>query len=554
MPERDVVSWTVMIAAYASHGFNEVALGLFYQMQRTVIKPDHFTFASLLATCTNLATLKQVHEYIIGSKIQSDIFVENALVDTYAKCGRYAQNGNVEGALQLFQNMPEQNVVSWNAIVAGYAQAGHTMTAGYAPNGHVDEALKLFGGIPQLNVVSWNAMIAGYAQNGHGEEALNLFRQLQLAGLNPNSKTFVSLLPAGANLAALAQGKEIHEEIIRRGFQSDLFVASALVDMYANCSSIEIAHALFDEMPQYDVLAVVKPNSNTFVGVLPECANLGVLEQGTEIHEKNNKKWISVIYRCGKCLCRHVCKMWEHRECTNATLLRNPDRVTFVSVLSACCHAGLVDKSWQYFDCMSQNYHITPAMEHYGCMVDLLGRAGHLDEAQEFMSKMPIIPDATVWRCLLAACRIHNNVQLGEHVAEQFLALDCENSAPYVLLSNIYAAAGRWDDIEKVRKMMKDRRIKKKPGCSWIEVNNQVCAFLAGDRSHPQTRKIYAKLDILLGQMKAAGYVPNTRFVLNDVEEEQKERILCYHSEKLAIVFGLINISSSTTIRFIKNL
>eukprot|EP01018_Ginkgo_biloba_P005616 Gb_23023 [translate_table: standard] len=763
MPERDVVSWTVIIAAYARHGFNEAALALFNQMQRTVIKPDHFTFASVLQACTNMATLKQVHEYIIRSKFQSDIFVENALVDMYAKCGSleiarsvfdkmpqrdvvswnamiagYTQNGNVEEALRLFQNMPEQNVVSWNAMVAGYAQSGHSeealeffrqmrqagvkpdlktfasvlpacadledlkqgkeiheemtrsgfefdvfvwsalvdmyakcgsidnarslfdkipernlvswnamivgyaqngcvnealmlfrkmpernlvswtaMIAGYAQNGHVDEALKLFQEIPEQNVVSWNVMIAGYAQNGHGEEALNLFWQMQLAGLKPNSKTFASLLPACANLAALAQGKEIHEEIIRRGFQSDLFVASALVDMYAKCGSIEIARTLFDEMPQHDVvswtammagyaqnghgekalklfrqmqLAGVKPNSKTFVGVLPACANLAALEQGTEIHEKIIRSGfqsyifvanalVDMYAKCGSIEnARHLFDKIPQRDVVSWNAIisgyamhgcgkeaielfeqmqhscTNPDHVTFVSVLSACCHAGLVDKGWQYFDCMSQNYHITPAMEHYGCMVDLLGRAGHLDEAQEFISKMPKKPDATVWRCLLAACRIHNNLELGERVAEQFLALDPEHSAPYVLLSNIYAAAGRWDDIEKVRKRMKDRRIKKKPGCSWIEVNNQVYAFLAGDRSHPQTQKIYAKLDILSGQMKAAGYVPNTRFVLNDVEEEQKERILCYHSEKLAIVFGLINTSSSTTIRIIKNL
>jgi pentatricopeptide repeat protein len=231
-----------------------------------------------------------------------------------------------------------------------------------------------------------------------------------------------------------------------------------------------------------------------------------------------------------------------------------PDHITFIGVLSACCHAGLVDEGRKYFDCMSQYYHIAPTMEHYSCMVDLLGRAGYLDEAQNFINKMPIRADSSVWGSLLSACRIHMNVELGEYAAERLFELDPTSVSPYVLLSNIYAAAGKWDDIEKVRKLMKTKVVEKKPGCSWIVVGKKVHAFLVGDRSHPLTEKIYAELERLSGQMKTAGYVPDMRFALNDVEEEQKEQILSHHSEKLAIALGLISTPPGTTIQVIKNL
>eukprot|EP01018_Ginkgo_biloba_P010349 Gb_07336 [translate_table: standard] len=533
MPERNVVSWNAMIAGHAQRGHGEETLKLYRQMQLAGVKPNPKTFASVLSACANLASLEQgmeIHEEIVQNGFQFDVFVESALVDMYAKCGNinkardlfdkmhqrntvswtamivgYAQSGNVTEALKLFQLMPERDVVSWTAMISAYAQSGQ-----------VHEALKLFQEMPKRDVVCWTTMIAGYAQNGQLEQALKLFRQMQLEGVKPDSNTFLSILPACANSAALEHGIEIHEEIIKCAFQSDVRVANALVDMYAKCGSIENARDMFDKMSQRDVVS-----------------------------------WTAMIggyamHGCGK----EALKLFEEMQQSGT----KPDHVTFVCVLSACCHAGLVDAGRQYFDCMNKYYQVTPTMEHYGCMVDLLGRAGHLDEAQDFINKMPIKPDATVWGCLLGACRVHNNIELGEHVAEHLFELDPENPAPYVLLSNIYASAGKWDGIEKVRKMMKDRKVKKKPGCSWIEVNKEVYTFLVGDRSHPQMQEIYAELEKLSKQMKAAGYVPNTTFVLNNVEEEQKEQFLCHHSEKLAIAFGLLNMSPGTTIRVIKNL
>eukprot|EP01018_Ginkgo_biloba_P002829 Gb_14728 [translate_table: standard] len=502
MRARNVFSWTVMIAAYVRHGFTEEALALFHEMKQTGIQPNQFTFASVLPACANLESLEQgmkIHEDIISSRCDSDVFVYTALINMYGKCG------SIEKARDVFDKMPQRNAVSWTAMLTGYTQSGR-----------VDEALKLFQNMPERNVVSWTAMIAGYVQNGQPAEALTLFRLMQLAGVKPNRNTFASVIPACAKLAALEQGMEIHDDITRSGFQSDVFVESALVDMYAKCGSIEKARDLFDKM-----------------------------------HRRNAVSWTAMIggyamHGCGK----EALRLFQQMQHSGI----NPDQITLLCVLSACCHAGLVEEGRQCFDCMSRYYHITPAMEHYVCIVDLLGRAGRLEEAQDFINKMPIKPDATVWRCLLGACRIHNNIELAECVAKRLIELDPKNAAPYVLLSNIYAAAGRWDDTENVWKMMKDRRVKKTPGCSWIEVNKQVHSFLVGDRSHPQTEKIYEKLENLSIQMKTVGYVPDMRFVLSDVEEEQKERILCHHSEKLAIAFGLINTSPGTTIRITKNL
>eukprot|EP01018_Ginkgo_biloba_P032098 Gb_20504 [translate_table: standard] len=438
MPERNVISWTVMITAYARHGHSKEALALFYQMTRTGIEPDRFTFASVLPACGNLAALeqgKEIHVEINKSKLQSDVFVANALVDMYAKCG------NIENARNVFDKNLQRDVVSWNAMIAGYAQSGHT-----------HEALHLFEEMPERNVVSWTTMIATYAKHGLGEKALTLFYQMQRTGIQPNHFTFASVLPACANLAALEQGKEIHEEIIRSGFQSNVIVGNALIDMYAKCGSIKNAFHVFDKMSTRNVVS--------WTTVIVGYAMHGYSKEALQLFEEMKLSGT------------------------------NPDQVTFVGVLSACRQAALVYKGWQYFDRMSQYYHITPVMEHYVCMVDLLGCAGRLDEAHDFINKMPIKPDAAVWGSLLGACRIYANIEIGEHAAEHLFELSPKNATPYVVLSDIYALAGRWDDIERVRKTMKDRRVERNPGCSWIMVDKEVHAFVVGEGLDLQMEKI----------------------------------------------------------------
>jgi pentatricopeptide repeat protein len=439
MTQRNVVSWTSMISGYTGNGQYWEALKLFRQMQLTCVKPNTKTLTSLLPACANLAALErgmEVHGEIIRSGFHSDVFVMNALVDMYAKCG------SMEDAHDAFDKMYEWNAVSWTTMVAGYAQ-----------NGRVEEAHKFFQKMPEKDVLSWTALIGGYAQNGHGQKALRYFREMQLAGVKPNSKTFACVLPACASLVALEQGKEIHEEIIKRGLVSDVFVGSAIIDMYAKCGNIEGACNVFDRMTVRDVVS-----------------------------------WTVMIVGCARHgLGKEALKIFERMQHSGS----KPDHVTFLGVLSACCHAGLVDEGQQYFDSMSR-YCITPKMDHYSCIVDLLGRAGLLNEAEAFIHKMPIKPDSFVWGCLLAACRVHTNIEIAKSVAEHLFELNPKNDTTYVLLSNIYAAVGRWDASEKVRKLMDDKGINKNPGCSWIEVNKQVYAFLMGDKLELQTQQIYA--------------------------------------------------------------
>eukprot|EP01018_Ginkgo_biloba_P030203 Gb_04430 [translate_table: standard] len=572
MSHRDVAAWNTMIANYAQSGHFDEALKLFNQMELSGLKPNSVTFTSVLPACARLSALEQgkaIHDYLIGGGYELDVFVASALVDMYAKCG------SIEIAREIFDKMSQRNVVSCNAMIAGYSQSRRgdealkvyrqmqldgmkpdstTVTSvlpacahlaslehgmlvhvyiikhGFEADVFVDSALidmytkcggiefarHVFDKMSKRNVVSWNVMIAGYAMHGHGEDALILYHQMEVECVKPDSVTVANVLPACAHLAALQQGKEIHYYCIESGFESDIFVAGALIDMYVKCGSIKDARQVFDKMPQRDLVS--------WTAMIAGYGMHGHGEDALSLFDQMQQSGVK------------------------------PDHVTFIAVLLACSHSGLVDEGRQYFDLMFRDYDIKPRLEHYACMVDLLGRAGQLDEAHHFIKKMPFEPDAGVWGALLAACRIHSNVELGEHVAELLFKMEPENAGFYILLSNIYAAAGRWDDVAKVRTMMKDSRLKKSPGCSWIEVENRTHAFRIGDKSHPQSEKIYATLESLARQMKRAGYVPNTNFVLHDLGEEDKENILCGHSEKLAIAFGLISTNPGTPIRITKNL
>eukprot|EP01018_Ginkgo_biloba_P034077 Gb_04446 [translate_table: standard] len=572
MQQPNIFLWNEIIKAYSCNGFCEEALALYYQMQQVGMHPNDFTFLFVLKACASLSALqrgKQIHDEIIKSQFESHVYVGNALIDMYGKCG------NLDIARQLFDKMSTRNAVSWSTMIAGYAQSGHAnealtlfyqmQLAGLKPNrvtflsallacaefgalqqgkdihdyiikngfdtdvsvrtalvdmyakcGSIESARQLFDKMPKRDVVSWSAMISGYAQNGHANEALTLFHQMQLEHVKPNRVTLVSVLPACADIVALQQGKNFHDYIIKNGFDSDVSVGTALIDMYAKCGSIQTARQVFDKISKRDVIS-----------------------------------WSAMIAGYGlHGLGQEAIALFSQMQRTSL----KPNHVTFTSVLSACSHAGLVDEGWQFFNCMSRDYCITPKVKHYACMVDLLGRAGCLDEALDFIRRMPVEPDVGVWGALLGACRIHTNIELGEHVARHLFELEPRNPGYYVLLSNIYAVTGRWDDVTKVRTMMKERRLKKTPGCSLIEVNNRVHAFLVGDRLHPQCEEIYATLEMLGRHMEAAGYVPNADFALHDVEEEVKELELSTHSEKLAIAFGLINTSPGTTIRITKNL
>ncbi|KAH9297553.1 hypothetical protein KI387_029235 [Taxus chinensis] len=590
MTERDGCSWNVMIAAYRRNGCPHKALTLFRQMQETGVRPDTFTFSSILPACAKIGALEQgmyIHKNIIESGFLSDVAAGSALIDMYAKCesidkarevfhsipqrnvvswnsmiaglvqngvldealrlfkempqpdvvswnaiiaghvqngnlsealrlfkempqrdviswntmiAGYAQNGLLDEALVFFKEMPLKNVVSWNAMIAGYAQIGvldealrlfkemprrdvvswnaliagyvqngildealrlfkkmpgrdvvswNAMIAGYAQNGVLDEASRLFKEMPHKNVVSWNAMIAGYAQNGLVEKAVETLKQMQLNGVKPNSTTFASILPTCAEMGALEHGMDIHQSILESGLLSNSLVASALIDMYAKCGNIQKARELFDNMSQRDVIS------------------WNVMIAGYAMHG----------------FCKDSLELFELMKHSGTF----PDHVSSGCVLFACNHAGLVEEGCKYFNGMSDSYCIMLTMDHYVCMIDLLGRAGYLEEALNFIVKMPIKPVAVVWMCLLSACRSYNNIVLGVYTSTLLFQLDPKNATPYVLLSNIYAEVGRWGDIQKVRRLMKDRGIEKIPGCSWIEVHKVLHAFSVGDRSYPQT-------------------------------------------------------------------
>jgi pentatricopeptide repeat protein len=339
---------------------------------------------------------------------------------------------------------------------------------------------------------------------------------MRLVDMKPNNVTIASVLPIIARLAMFQKGKEVHSFILRNGLETHVILGNALIDMYAKCGNIRLAQSVFDQMSAKDIIS--------WTAIIAGHGMQGNGEQAVAL----------------------FCQMQQSG--------MKPDHIAFVALLSACSHSGLVAEGWQYFHTMRKDYGIAPRMEHYACMVDLLGRAGCLDEAEEFIKKMPFEPSAAVWGTMLGACRIHSNIELGERVAECLFNLKPETAGYYVLMSNMYSAAGRWDDVAKVRKTMREQGLQKNPGCAWIEIKNKVYAFRVGDRSQPQSEAIYATLENLATQMKEEGYVPDTNFVLHDVEEEEKEYMLCGHSEKLAIIFGLINTCPGTPLRIIKNL
>ncbi|KAJ7540617.1 hypothetical protein O6H91_10G023300 [Diphasiastrum complanatum] len=537
MPQHNVYSWTAIISAYADSGQAEEAIKLFQQMQETGLAPDKVVFVVVLKACARLAALeqgKQLHSDIIRRGFQSDVIVGSTLVDMYSKCGC------TEDARELFNNMSERDVVSWTAMIAGYAQNGlskeafalyeqmkqegvqpnnvtlSTLVDMYAKCGCTEDARELFNNMSERDVVSWSAMIAGYAQNGLGKDSLALYEQMKQEGVQPDNVTFVLLLQACASLAALEQGKQLHSDIIKRGFQSDVIVGSTLVDMYSKCGCTEDARELFNNMSERNVVS--------WTAMIAGYAQNGLGKEALALFDQ------------------------MQREGTK------PNEVTYICVLSACAQSRLVDEGRHVFDSMYKNHGVTPTMEHYACMVDLLGRAGCLADAELFIDKMPIQPGSVVWMSLLGAARNHGNVEIGRRAFDRVMKLEPKNAAPYVLLSNIYAAAGRKDELAKIRNEMKDAGVKKMPGCSWIEVDNQVHAFVVGEATHPQSKEILAELDRLVGLMKEAGYIPDLSFVLDDVEDKEKENALCRHSVKLAVAFGLIKTPPGTPIRIKKNL
>ncbi|CAK9253966.1 unnamed protein product [Sphagnum jensenii] len=385
---------------------------------------------------------------------------------------------------------------------------GSSLVDMYAKCGSMEDAQSVFNKMPSHDVVTWNSMILGHVKCGQGQKALELFQQMNKEGVQPDSVTFVGVLNACASIVALEEGRCVHQQIIESGWDSNVFVGNSLVDMYAKCGSMEDVQTVFNKMPSHDVIS--------WNAILGGCAMHGHGNEALKLFEQ---------------MCEEGVK---------------PDDITFVCLLSACSHAGLVDEGMCCYASMITVYMISPKSEHNSCMVDLLGRAGKLHEAENMIKVMPGKPYVPAWRALLAACKIHGNVEMGERVAKQFLESEPENAVDYVLLSNVYAAAGNRHLCENVELKRQERGVENQTGRTWIEVKNEVHSFIAGNQDHPPMIEIHTELQRLLGLMHDVGYVPDTKFVLHNEEEEEKVFQLCHHSVKLAIALGLINTAPGT--------
>ncbi|KAL5713591.1 hypothetical protein ACHQM5_015653 [Ranunculus cassubicifolius] len=504
--ERSTLLYNSIIRGYTRLGCSEKTLGMYLEMHARDLRPDNFTFPFVLKCCAELSRVdvgRCVHGQCLRVGLEFDLYVGSSLIDFYVKCGE------IEGARKLFDEMPVKDVPSWNGLIAGYMK-----------NGVVEMAEDLFHRMPDRNIISWTAMISGYAQNGLGDRALVLFDEMKIGDpeIKPNWVTIMSVLPACAHSAALEKGREIHRYASWIGLDLNASVQTALVSMYAKCGSLVEARACFDKLCDKDK-GVVAWNT-----MITAYASHG---HGTET--------VSAFE-----------KMIRARV--------QPDFISFTGLLSGCSHSGLVDIGLKYFNDMSSVYNVEPRVQHYACVVDLLGRAGRLVEAKGLIDSMPMEPGRSIWGALLAACRTHKNLEIGEIAAKKLFVLEPESSGNYVILSNMYAEVGRWEEVDSLRFLLKDQGMKKVPGCSWIEVNGRAYLFLSDDTSHPQAKEVLMLLEDLPRKIKAAGYVPDTSFVLHDVSEEEKEHNLSTHSEKLAIAFGLLNTNPGTVLRVTKNL
>ncbi|KAG9448433.1 hypothetical protein H6P81_008398 [Aristolochia fimbriata] len=435
---RDVVSWNSILKGYIQSRKFEEGLKLFEEMFSKGVRPDEVTMIGILSCCANTYNLKLGHEYHRYAKetgVNFTVPLYNAVMDMYVKCG------NLDSARQLFDEMPERSVVSWTTLIVGYQKLGR-----------LAEARELFNKVPERDIVMWNAMIAGDVKFGRGKEALTLFHEMQSSSMKPNAATMVSLLSACALLGALDVGLWAHRYIDIHGIPITVEVGTALVDMYAKCGNIRKATEVFEDM--------VERNSLTWTAMIGGLAMHGHGEDAINYF----KKMVDMGLK--------------------------PDEVTFLEVLSACCHSGLVEEGQSLFKRITSDFQISPKIKHYSCMVDLLGRVGLLNEAESLIKSMPMKPDAVIWGSLFFACRIHGNVAMGERAASKLLELDPYDSGTYVLLSNMYVEANKWQEADKVRKRMRERGLEKTPGCSSIEINGVVYEFTVRDKSHKQREQI----------------------------------------------------------------
>eukprot|EP00250_Pteridium_aquilinum_P019331 c24391_g2_i2 orf=865-3561(+) len=565
---RDVVSWNTLIVAYAEHGPFQEAVEWSEQMQVEELAPDAVTFSCALKACSNLGAVEQgqeMHMRSAKSGLVEDLSVSNSLIGMYGRCGLLLD------ARSVFDGLQFQDVVSWTALIAGYAEhssgeealicfkqmqesglapnavtyacalkacgligsvdegqelhthvigkgfhqdltVANTLVSMYAGCGSFAEALDVFEKIPAKSVVSWTALIGGYADCGFGVEAMKCFDEMQSAGVFPNSVTFACILKACGSIGAVDKGRELHVHIVWDGFERDSSVGSALINMYARCGSLLEARAVFDDIPVRDVVAWSS-----------------MIKSYAMNHEGN------MAVQCFKDMQQQGVK---------------PDTVTFTCLLTACSHTGLAHEGQALFKSMREKYNVAPTREHYSCMVDLLARSGDLYEAEKLLETFAP-PSEDTWAALLSACKTHGEVDLGLRCFQQLVLKDPEDAAWYVLMTDIFTGAGRLEDGKMIEMLRKHVEAKKKRASAWIEVNEEVHEFVVGG---DQSNDVVAAVRRLNLRLKDEGHVPNLNLVVRPISDYQKEAVLCEHAEKLAIAFGLLNTPQGTTLRVSKNL
>ncbi|XP_058093286.1 putative pentatricopeptide repeat-containing protein At3g25060, mitochondrial [Magnolia sinica] len=569
-PQRATPTCNAMIIAYSRRSFPSEVLNLYRRMLLEGPRPDSSTFTLALKACATLFNLKageEIRRQAADCGYKDDVFVGSSVLNMYVKCGKMNE------AMRVFDEMPMRDLVSWTTMITGFAQSGRVIEAVgvyrrmrlegiegdgivmvgsiqactglgdlkmalsvhgymirqehpmevvvktsivdmYAKNGLLKLACRVFEKMSSTNVVLWSALISGFAQNGFAADALRLLIEMQDRGFEPDLVALVSALLACSQIGYLKFGKSMHGFIVRQ-YKFDRISGTAVIDMYSKCGSLSSARALFDRVSSRDSISW----------------NAMISSYGVHGHGKE----ALLLFIQMKSLMK-------------------PDDATFASLLSAFSHSGLVKEGLYWFDLMVREFNIQPSEKHYACMVDLLARAGQIDEAYELIKSMAIEPGIAVWVALLSGCRNHGNSSIGETVAKKVLELKPDDPGIYALVSNVFATARKWDEVAHVRKVMKKMGMKKIPGYSVVEVNGELHAFLMEDKSHPQHEKIMAMLERLDFEMREMGYVPNTEFVLHDLEEEVKKTMLCNHSERLAIAFALLNTGPGTRILITKNL
>ncbi|XP_027357306.1 pentatricopeptide repeat-containing protein At3g62890-like [Abrus precatorius] len=507
IPQPDLFIYNTMIKAHSlSPDSCSNSLVVFRSLTRdSGLFPNRYSFVFAFSACGNGLGVQggeQVRVHAVKGGLENNVFVVNALIGMYGKLGL------VEEGWKVFEWAVDRDLYSWNSMMAAYIGSGN-----------MNRAKELFDGMQERDVVSWSTVIAGYVKVGCFMEALDMFHKMLQVGPKPNEYTLVSALTACSNLVALDQGKWIHAYIGRGKIKMNERLLASIIDMYAKCGEIESASRVFCE---HNVKRKVWP-WNAMIG-------------GFAMHGKPNE----------------AINVFEQMKVEKVS----PNKVTFISLLNACSHGYMIEEGKLYFRLMVSDYGISPEIEHYGCMVDLLSRSGLLKEAEDMISSMHVAPDVAIWGALLNACRIYKDMERAYRIGKIIKEMDPNHIGCHVLLGNIYSTSGRWNEARMLREkneMSSDR--KKIPGCSSIELKGTFHQFLVGDQSHPQSREIYSFLDEMTIKLKIAGYVPELGEILLDIDdEEDKETALSVHSEKLAIAFGLMNTAPGTPIRIVKNL